>query len=117
MTSCEDCGTIGKLKRVDACSSAHTSLGGCCTKDVCDGLCTYTCQGCGVKYGIDCDEGWDGYYEKSICPHCQSFNDHKVAFWGDLREGCRRYCEMGCFDDCDFTLQGQPVADKENESH
>jgi hypothetical protein len=52
------------------------------------------------------EQGADGYGEYVVCWHCNKWNKIKVYFNGDLKRNCDRYCEMSCFDDCEWLING-----------
>jgi len=106
MEKCQDCDTINKLHRVEACVDQHTHCGTdmCCYKDICVNGCTYSCTECSSVNMVVM--GQDNYCVGFNCYKCRHMNPIEVIFFGNLKFICERYCDMGCYDNETFIVNG-----------
>jgi len=94
---CQDCGNIGELIEIPACTDWHLYNIECCSKNICKNYCQYTCK-CGVLNKIVDVKGKsvDNYYDGYKCWKCEEINKIKCYYWGDVKEMCDRYCDYEC---------------------
>ena len=105
---CDDCNRRGPgalFKRANGCADIHTGWGICCIKYICRRGCRLNCINCKT---VNCYSSYnnDGYGEYVVCWCCEEWNAIKVYFNGSLETNCERYCEMGCFEDSEWLLEG-----------
>ena len=106
--TCNDCDTLQLLKLSPACADCHTSNYDCCVKKICAKGCIRLCLDCGTQNRVKVDPV-TGYARSFRCYRCGICTDVNCRFFGDLKENCHRYCQLECFKNDLFIVQGEAI--------